>query len=161
MKRVVRVRIAYNLNTHPISKSHVGCEAENILLASAEKEGGKSMRVLKVCPNQEPVLVDIGDDYESTYQIIGGYIERIFPFDDPVAIICNEEGKLLNLPLNRAIVVNGKIKDVIAGNFIITGLKNGISEISLSDELAKKYMEIFKAPEMFIRTSDGIAVIKC
>lgn len=119
------------------------------------------MRVLKVCPNQEPVLVDIGDDYESTYQIIGGYIERNFPFDDPVAIICNEEGKLLNLPLNRAIVVNGEIKDVIAGNFIITGLKNGISEISLSDELAKKYMEIFKAPEMFIRTSDGIAVIKC
>ena len=31
------------------------------------------------------------------------YIEAIYPYEDPVALVCNEEGKLEGLPLNRAL----------------------------------------------------------
>ena len=32
-----------------------------------------------------------------------GYIEAIYPYDDPVALICGEEAKLEGKPLNRAL----------------------------------------------------------
>ena len=34
---------------------------------------------------------------------VGGDIQAVYPYEDPVALICNEEGKLLGLPLNRAL----------------------------------------------------------
>ena len=47
---------------------------------------------------------------------VGGYIEAIYPYEDPVALVCNEEGKLEGLPLNRAPRdEDGDIYDVVAG----------------------------------------------
>ena len=40
---------------------------------------------------------------ESLQHEVGGYIEAIYPCEDPVALVCNEEGKLEGLPLNRAL----------------------------------------------------------
>ena len=34
---------------------------------------------------------------------VGGYIEACYPFEEEVCIVCNEEGKINGLPLNRAI----------------------------------------------------------
>ena len=34
---------------------------------------------------------------------VGGRIEALYPFEEPVAIVCNEEGKMDGLPLNRAL----------------------------------------------------------
>ena len=36
--------------------------------------------------------------------------EEYMPFDDDVAIICNEEGKMRGLPLNRAVYVQDNDK---------------------------------------------------
>ena len=40
-----------------------------------------------------------------------------------MALICNEEGKLMGLPLNRALFDDdGHIYDIVSGNFLIVGL---------------------------------------
>ena len=33
--------------------------------------------------------------------IVGGHIQAVYPFQDEVALICNEDGKILDLPCNR------------------------------------------------------------
>lgn len=46
-------------------------------------------------------MASITGDLNSLQQVVGGYIEAVYPYDDPVAIVCHEEGKLIGLPLNR------------------------------------------------------------
>ena len=47
----------------------------------------------------------------------------VYPFEDPVGLIVNEEGKINGLPLNRALRdEDNEIYDVIAGSFLVTGL---------------------------------------
>lgn len=84
----------------------------------------------------------------------------IYPFDDPVAIICNEEGKIDRLPLNRALYTeDGEMFDITAGNIMIVGL--GEEDFaSLQGELLEKYLEKFKHPESFIKIGDDILAIK-
>ena len=61
------------------------------------------MNVLLVEPMREPRAVQIESGLESLQQAVGGYIEAVYPFDDPVAVIVNDEGKINGLPLNRAL----------------------------------------------------------
>ena len=61
------------------------------------------MQVVVVEPKKKPVVQDIDSGLESMQRIVGGSIQAIYPFEEPVALICNEEGKLLGLPLNRAL----------------------------------------------------------
>ena len=91
---------------------------------------------------------------------VGGYIEAIYPFYDPVALICNEEGKINGLPLNRALRdEKGKAYDIISGTFMVVGLgEENFS--SLSDDLMEKYTDYFKAPERFIVGDGKIVVLK-
>ena len=93
----------------------------------------------------------IGNELEDMQKTVGGWIEAVYPYDDEVAIICNEEGLLMGLPLNR------KITDdmIIAGTFFVCGT-NEDSFISLSDEQMKKYEELLKMPEVFIRENGNI-----
>ena len=118
------------------------------------------MRILLVKPDQEAFETEIKDDLTSLQETVGGYIQALYPFDDPVALICNEENKLLGLPLNRALYDDeGRVYDIIAGDFFLTGL--GEDDFSdLSDELMKKYMEHFKYPEIFFRSGKEIVAIK-
>ena len=62
-----------------------------------------TLTVLMVEPGKAPYQAAIGADLKSLQQVVGGYIESISPYDDPVAIICNEEGKLEQLPFNRGL----------------------------------------------------------
>ena len=52
------------------------------------------MNVLIVEPGKHPRLADIDESLESLQKIVGGYIEAIYPFEDEIAIICDEESKL-------------------------------------------------------------------
>ena len=70
------------------------------------------IKVLLVEPGKTAKPFEIDDSLESMQEIVGGYIEEYMPFDDEVAIICNEEGKLNNEPLNRAIYGDPKPKEV-------------------------------------------------
>ena len=62
------------------------------------------MRILIVEPGSEPYPAEIGDSLEAMQGVVGGLIDAVYPFDEPIALICNDEGCLLNLPTNRPLV---------------------------------------------------------
>ncbi len=100
--------------------------------------------VLVFEPGKEPYVKEIEDKLERLQAMVGGYIQALYPFDDSVAIIANEEGKLLGLPWNRPLTDDeGVIYDIIAGTFFITGLTED-NFGSLSEELIEKYKHKFK-----------------
>ena len=110
-------------------------------------------------PGKEACVTTIPNDLESLQQTVGGYIEAIYPFDDPVAIICNEEGKLNNMELNRALRdESGPIYDILAGPFLVAGLGDD-DFTSLSESLQQKYYQMFRHHEMFFRDGNQIRVI--
>lgn len=88
------------------------------------------MKVLMVQPGEIPHETDIEPGLESLQAAVDGPIQAVYPYEDPVALICNEEGKFLGLPLNRALRDDtGEIYDIIAGNFLITGLGKKVFQI--------------------------------
>ena len=115
------------------------------------------MKAIIVEPDDaRPRVADIQSDLESLQEIVGGYIQVIYPFEDSVGIICNEEGKLLGLPLNRALRdEHGEIYDVIAGSFIIASLTEDDFG-DLTDEQVDKYMKLYHDKEVFIRKGQRI-----
>lgn len=116
------------------------------------------MKVLVIEPMKKPAVREIEDGLESLQSIVGGYIEAIYPFEDEVGIICNEEGKLIGLPLNRALYHEGRIYEVIAGTFIVAGLTED-NFGSLSDDLIEKYMDRFYCGEDFARINGQLIAI--
>ena len=70
--------------------------------------------------------------------------------------VCRESGKLDGLTLNRALRdSDGDIYDIVAGNFFIVGL--GESDFTdLPHELAKRFAEQFRQPEIFMHVDDKI-----
>lgn len=115
------------------------------------------MKVLLVKPEMHPQLVEIENELEVLQKTVGGSIEAVYPFEDEVCLICNDEGKLLNLQMNRALYDNGSVYDVIAGNFLVVGA--GIDNFcSLTDEQIERYEKRFHQPEMFLRIGQQIVV---
>ena len=114
------------------------------------------MNVLMVEPGKAPYETQIGDDLQSMQAALGGHLEAVYPFDQPVALVCNEDGKRDGLPFNRALRdADGDIYDIIAGNFFIAGLgQNDFTD--LPHELAEQFAEQFRQPEMFMRMGDKI-----
>ena len=116
------------------------------------------IKVLVVEPEQTPYVKEIEPSLTSYQAEVGGYIQAIYPFDDPVAIICNEEGKLNGLDLNRALRnEDGVIYDIVAGTFLVVGL--GEEDFaSLDDEHIQQFSRRFKTPEMFVSFNGKIIV---
>lgn len=83
------------------------------------------------------------------------------PFEDEVAIICNEEGKVNGLPLNRAVYDSEhQMIEIMAGDFFICHAPAASERFqSLPPDLEKKYSELFRYPEKFVRTDKGITAI--
>ncbi|MCC8073950.1 MAG: DUF3846 domain-containing protein [Clostridiales bacterium] len=116
--------------------------------------------VIFVEPNKYPKVIEIEDNLEAMQELVGGYIEEYMPFDDNIAIVCNEEGKMSGLPLNRAIYSDKDSKkemiDIVAGKFFICyAPPESESFQSLPKDLEKKYMEKFKYPERFFKDFNG------
>ena len=112
------------------------------------------MKILIVEPNRRPRRAEIPHSLSAMQQTVGGYIEVICPFKDPVAIVCDEEGKLKGYEPNRAIVH----KDILVGTFFVCGV-DGDDLTDLSDDLAAKYEKLFYYPQVFVRTPKGIMAI--
>ena len=64
-----------------------------------------TLSVLKIAPGQYPQQVEIDNDLKALQQAVGGSIGASYPFEDPVAIVYNDDGKLMGLPLNRAMEI--------------------------------------------------------
>lgn len=54
-----------------------------------ELEGNGKIVVVVVEPGKEPRIEEIDSGLESLQGMVGGYIQAIYPYDDPVALICN------------------------------------------------------------------------
>lgn len=118
------------------------------------------MKVLMVEPGKVPYETEIGDSLEAKQAAVGGHIEAVYPFEEQVALICNEEGKNIGLPLNRALYDdNGKMYDIVAGKFFLVGL--GEEDFTdLPPELMEKFKEQFKYPETFVKVAGVIGAVK-
>lgn len=102
-------------------------------------------------PRKKARIATIKNTLASLQEIVGGYIEAVYPFDDPVAIICNEEGKINGLELNRTLRdEHGAVYDILAGTFLIVGLGEE-NFTSLTSEYREKYRNLFEYPEVVIR----------
>ena len=121
----------------------------------------KMLDVLLVKPNEHPRNVSIGAELEDLQQAVGGSIGASYPFaDDPVAIVYNDDGKLMGLPLNRALRdEDGQMYDAVAGTFLVVGL--GEEDFaSLTPEMAQKYERLFHQPEDFIRLGHRMMIVR-
>ena len=132
--------------------------AEEPALYGAEP-AKETMTVLLVEPDKHPRQVEIGTELEDLQNAVGGYIEVVYPFDEPVGLVMNEEGKLEGLPLNRALRDDdGHIYDVVAGPFLVVGLTEE-NFGSLTPEQMTAFEEKFHSPEAFVRMGRGIMAI--
>lgn len=117
-----------------------------------------NIKILVVEPGKKPYAKEIDSSLKSLQHEVGGYIEGIYPFEEPVAIVCNEEAKMEGLPLNRALRDDeGEIYDIVAGTFLVVGLTDD-SFGSLSDDLIQKFSNHFNPPETFINIGGKIVV---
>ena len=97
------------------------------------------MKILALEPHRKPQIVEIDGSLKSMQEIVKGSIEAIYPFDDPVALVCKEEGKLDG---SKACLMmadeDGKILDIIFGTCFICGLGEE-DFVSIPDDLIEKY----------------------
>jgi hypothetical protein len=112
------------------------------------------MNVLVVEPEKVPCEAEIDGSLESMQKLVGGTIEAVYPFEDHVALVCNDEGKLNGLPLNRKL----EDYDIIAGTFFICGLGED-DFTSLQPDLMDKYRNKFAKAELFMRMGGHIVAI--
>ena len=119
------------------------------------------MKILVVEPLTAPYEKEIAGGLESMQAVVGGYIQAIYPFeDDELALICNEEGKLLGLEPNRAVrnEETNEIMDIVCGTFLICGL--GEEDFcSLTEEQIEKYSKMFEQPELFLWNGSQLIVL--
>ena len=120
------------------------------------------MTILLVIPGQQPKKVTIDGNLAAMQHTVGGPIQAVYPFEEPVALICHEEGKLLHLHLNRALRSpdTGGIYDIIAGNFFLCAAPPDSEHFeSLTDDQLERYARIFRTPELFLSGPGGSIMV--
>lgn len=121
-----------------------------------------TMRVVLVEPGKVAREARIGTKLSDLQAAVGGDIEQFCPYEDEVALICDEEGKLCGKDLNRAVYdEDGQMLDIIVGTFFVCSVPSDSDCFKgLSDEQTAKYLKEFKYPEQFFRINDEIKAVK-
>lgn len=94
---VVEIRESDTLNPGFYFVDSIGFKSisfDKSLCKEPVEAGSGKISVLLVEPNKYPKMIEIDDTLEAMQEVVGGDIEEYMPFEDEVAIICNEEGKL-------------------------------------------------------------------
>lgn len=120
------------------------------------------MEVIYVEPGKLARTIEIEDSLEAYQGLVGGLIEEYMPFPDDVALICNDEGKMRGMDLNRGIYgEDGQLLDVIAGPFFICYAPiESETFLSMPPDLKEKYESMFQLPERFFVADNGLFGIK-
>ena len=115
---------------------------------TADRRKKDGMTVLVVEPLKPAYLKTISGDLKSLQKEVGGLIDATYPFEDRVAVVLNDEGKLNGLMPNRGLYdCDGNLYDIVVGTFLVVGLGEE-SFCSLNEEMAAKYLEKYKNPEI-------------
>ena len=103
------------------------------------------MKVLVIESGKQPVVKEIGNTLKDMQRMVGGYIQAYYPWMDEVAIICNDEGKIMGLPLNRPLFNDdGELIDFIAGTFFICGAPVDSGTFTdMPEDLIEHYTQMF------------------
>ena len=121
----------------------------------------KETKILVVEPHKTAYVKVYPDGfkYDDMTKLVDGYIEAVYPFADKVALVGNEESKILGMEPNRALRdENGRIYDILCGTFFICGLSRD-DFIGLNDKLLLKYAAKYATPEVFLRIGDEIVAL--
>ena len=97
------------------------------------------MRILLVRCKQEPRVISIPHELSQLQRLVGGMIEIVEPFDDDIALVCDENGRSDGKPVNR--IINDHMD--ICGDFFLcrygdTGLED------MPEEKIFKYASLFR-----------------
>lgn len=103
------------------------------------------MKAIVVRRGWLPAVEEIGDTLKDMQDVVGGFIQESMPWKDNVALVCNEEGKLLGWPVNRFITdEEGHLLDAICGTFFLCyAPPESETFLSMPDELLDKYVRMF------------------
>ena len=162
---VVEIRESDTLNPGFYFVDSIGFKAisfDKSLCKEPVKASDGKISVLLVEPNKYPKMIEIDDTLEAMQEVVGGDIEEYMPFEDEVAIICNEEGKITGMAPNRAVYEENsrEMLDIICGKFFIAYAPFDAEKFqSLPPDLAEKYREKFKFPERFMRVNNEIVAV--
>ncbi len=101
------------------------------------------MKVLVVEPMKPCEPREIPDTLEAMRDIVGGNIDATYPFEEPVAVVFNAEGEILDLPYNRPLMdENGLPYDIVCGTFFLAGV--GAEDfVSLTDDQIQRYKSLY------------------
>ncbi|MDY2969162.1 MAG: DUF3846 domain-containing protein [Butyricicoccus pullicaecorum] len=121
------------------------------------------MTILTIAPNKKPVVQEIDGRLETMQSLVGGMIQAVYPFEEPVAVICNDEGKLLRLPPNRALrhPETKEVYDILCGTVFLCGAPpESESFVSLTADQLERYQKMFSSPELFLKTEYGLMIFR-
>lgn len=75
------------------------------------------MRVLLVCCEKEPRLMNVPHELAELQKLVGGMIEVVEPFDDGIALVCDENSRSDGKPVNC--IIDDHMD--ICGDFFLCG----------------------------------------
>ena len=123
-------------------------------------EKNEPIRVVYCEPGKLAKIKEIKTGLENLQQAVGGLIETYYPFDEPVCIVCNDEGKINGMRQCRAVYgEDGRVSDIIFGPFFICDC-SGEEFASLSDEQLERYANQFRYPEHYLRIDGEIKAVR-
>ena len=128
-------------------------------LGDSETREPEKITMLVLEPMKKPYVKEIEHTLENLQNEVGGSIEAVYPFEDKVAIICNDEHKFNGMPMNRCLRdQDGEIYDILGGNLLVVGLTE-YDFGSLTPEQVEKFSDYFQTPEMFVKMNGSLVVL--
>ena len=104
------------------------------------------MKVLKYAVNKKPEFINIENGLEAIQYEVDGYIETVtFPYVNAV-LVCNDEGKVKNYPMNAIVTSEDMILLTIYGDFFICSFEGDVlTDVTVEAALwAIKHIEQYK-----------------
>ena len=107
------------------------------------------LRAIVIKPGKFAQVKDIDPTYSALRSLVGGNIEMTYPFEDEyLAVISNEEAKLLDLPPNRAARrADGSVADIYCGTMVVVALAPEGEYRDLTKAEAKTVLQTWGQPE--------------
>lgn len=111
------------------------------------------MNVLVVEPDYAPYEKEI-NGLPEMQATVGGKIQAIYPFEEQVAVVCNDDGIGMGLPFNRSM---DRGYGGVFGTFFVCGLGEE-SFTSLTPEQMARYKQKFHQAEILLGAKGNDAI---